>query len=115
MGRIPSLLERSHGSPTLILVANPAGRRGRGAVVAEWCPECCRLTGRSPPVSLHPGPVPPIPDDTARVARAAFPGGNPYLRMRDELGTIFEDAQFGALFPARGRPAEAPWRLTLVT
>jgi transposase len=59
--------------------------------------------------------VPPVPDETARVARAAFPGGNLYLRMRDELDTIFEDAQFSALFPTRGRPAEAPWRLALVT
>jgi transposase len=66
-------------------------------------------------MSLRPGPVPPVPDETARGARAAFPGGNPYLRMRDELDAVFEDAQFGPLFPTRGRPAEAPWRLALVT
>src|SRR5215218_623545 len=66
-------------------------------------------------MSLRPGPVPPVPDEAARVARAAFPGGNPYVRMRDELDSVFEDAQFGALFPIRGRPAEAPWRLALVT
>ena len=24
-----------------------------------------------------PQPVPPVPDDTARIARAAFPRGNP--------------------------------------
>jgi transposase len=66
-------------------------------------------------MSLRPGPVPPVPDETARVARAAFPGGNLYLQMRDELDTIFDDAQFGSLFPSRGRPAEAPWRLALVT
>ena len=34
----------------------------------------------------------PVPEDTARVARAAFPDGNPYLQLRDELGTIFHDA-----------------------
>ena len=33
-----------------------------------------------------PQPVPPVPDDTARIARAAFPHGNPYLRLRDRLG-----------------------------
>ena len=66
-------------------------------------------------MSLRPAPVPPVPDETARVARAAFPGGNLYLRMRDEWDTIFDDAQFGSLFPCRGRPAEAPWRLALVT
>jgi hypothetical protein len=34
----------------------------------------------------------------AAVARAAFPHGNPYLRLRDRLGTIFTDAQFTPLF-----------------
>jgi hypothetical protein len=33
-----------------------------------------------------PQPVPPVPDDTARIARAAFPRGNPYLLLRDRLG-----------------------------
>jgi transposase len=42
------------------------------------------------------------------VARATFPRGHAYLRLRDELGTVFTDAQFTALFSARGRPAEAP-------
>src|SRR4029078_4175908 len=46
--------------------------------------------------------------------RAAFPNGTPAMRVRDELGTIYQDETFAALFPARGRPAEAPWRLTLV-
>src|SRR6516162_172309 len=57
----------------------------------------------------------PIPDDTARVARAAFPHGNTYLNLRDELGTVFTDTDFAPLYPSRGRPAEAPWRLALVT
>jgi transposase len=49
------------------------------------------------------------------VARAAFPHGNPDLRLRDALGPIFADRQFETLFPRRGQPAEAPWRLALVT
>jgi transposase len=49
------------------------------------------------------------------VARAAFPKGNRYLRLADELGPLFTDAQFTALFPTRGQPALAPWRLALVT
>ena len=40
-------------------------------------------------MSLPPSPTPPVPEQTAHVARAAFPKGNPYLRLRDELGTIF--------------------------
>jgi transposase len=35
--------------------------------------------------------------------------------MRDELGTLYADNDFAALFPTRGQPAEAPWRLALVT
>jgi transposase len=66
-------------------------------------------------MSLHPQPVGPVPDDTARVARAAFPRGNPCLRLRDELGTLFSDEDFTSLFPTRGQPAEAPWRLLLVS
>ncbi len=65
-------------------------------------------------MSLHPQPIAPIPAETARVARAAFPRGNPYMRMRDELGVFYQDAAFAALFPARGQPALSPWRLALV-
>ncbi len=64
---------------------------------------------------LHPRPVDPVPEETARVARAAFPKGNTLMKMRDELGTIFEDEDFARLFPRRGQPAMAPWRLALVT
>src|ERR671935_1319447 len=66
-------------------------------------------------MSLRPEPSGPVPEETARVARAAFPRGTPWLRLRDHLGTVYADARFAALFAARGRPAEAPWRLALVT
>jgi transposase len=56
-----------------------------------------------------------IPEDTARVARAAFPKGNRYLKLRDALGTIYQDQAFAHLFPDNGRPAQAPWRLALIT
>jgi transposase len=65
-------------------------------------------------MSLKAQALPTIPEETARVARAAFPKGNVWLRLRDELGSLYEDAAFAALFSARGRPAEAPWRLALV-
>jgi transposase len=64
---------------------------------------------------LHPRPVDPVPEETARVARAAFPKGTTYMIMRDELGAIFEDEDFAHLFSSRGQPAMAPWRLALVT
>jgi transposase len=44
----------------------------------------------------------PVPDETARVGRAAFPYGNAYLKLRDELGTAFADEDFAALYPTRG-------------
>ncbi len=65
-------------------------------------------------MSLHPQPIAAIPDETARVARAAFPKGNPHMLMRDELGVFYEDEAFAALFPSRGQPAESPWRLAMV-
>ena len=40
-----------------------------------------------------------IPESTIQVAQAAFPKGNPYLTLRDKLGTIFEDEDFIELFP----------------
>jgi transposase len=66
-------------------------------------------------MSLHPQPIPPIPEETARVAHAVLPEGSVYLQMRDTLGTLYQDGDFLALFPTRGQPAEAPWRLALVT
>jgi transposase len=64
---------------------------------------------------LRPMPIEPVPPETARIARAAFPKGNGYLRLTDELDTLFTDEAFGALFPTHGQPACPPWRLALVT
>ena len=66
-------------------------------------------------MSLHPQPPSPIPPDPVRVAVAAFPKGNIYIRMRDELGAIYSDEAFAPLFPLRGQPALAPERLALIT
>jgi transposase len=66
-------------------------------------------------MSLQPNPITPVPEETARVARAAFPKGNRYLEIRDVLGTIYTDEMFADLFSHRGQPTEAPWRLALVT
>jgi transposase len=43
------------------------------------------------------------------------PKGNPYLKLRDELGTIYADPLFVDLYPQRGQPAAAAWQLALVT
>jgi transposase len=59
--------------------------------------------------------VAPIPTDTIRVAKDALPASNPCLALRDHMGTLFDDALFLPLFPSRGQPAAAPWRLAIVT
>jgi transposase len=66
-------------------------------------------------MSLHPAEERIIPEETVRVARAAFPKGSVYMRMRDTLGPLYTDEAFAGLFPRRGQPAESPARLALVT
>ena len=66
-------------------------------------------------MSLTPSIIEPVPEQTVQVARAAFPKGNLYLSMRDELGTLFEDSDFAGLFSRLGYPAVTPWRLALIT
>lgn len=56
-----------------------------------------------------------IPEETIQVARAAFPKGNVYMKMRDELGVIYTDHQFAGMFAWGGQPAEAPGLLAMVT
>jgi transposase len=66
-------------------------------------------------MSLKPAVIEPVPEETARVARIAFPTGALAIDVRDKIGTIYQDELFADLFPTRGQPAEAPWRLALVT
>jgi transposase len=49
---------------------------------------------------LHPELIPPVPEATAKVARAAFPKGNKYMRLRDELGVFYQDEEFTDLYRA---------------
>jgi transposase len=65
-------------------------------------------------MSLIPNTLNDIPAETMRVARAAFPKGSIYIRVRDQLGPIYQDEAFAQLFPTRGRPAESPGRLVLL-
>lgn len=64
---------------------------------------------------LQPNRRRAIPELTRIVAKAAFPKGSPYITLRDELGTIFEDQAFTHLYPDIGQPGESPGRLALVT
>jgi transposase len=49
-------------------------------------------------MSLNPQPIAPVPSETVLVAQAAFPKGNLYLRLRDELGVFYTDCDFENLY-----------------
>lgn len=68
-------------------------------------------------MSMRPRPWPKAPELTAQVARAVAARG-PYplaMRVRDELGELFADAEFAEAFGARGRPGRSPGQLAPVT
>ena len=65
-------------------------------------------------MSLPPSPASIIPEGTCRVARAAFPKGNVFMRRRDALGLISSAPPFASLCSQTGQPAQAPARLALV-
>ena len=58
--------------------------------------------------------ITPIPILTREVARQAFPKGNLYMSLRDELGTFYLDSDFAELYATEGQPAWHPGRLALV-
>ncbi|MFL5705289.1 MAG: transposase [Ktedonobacteraceae bacterium] len=66
-------------------------------------------------MSMYPRELGTIPEETARVARAACPKGTLAMRLRDALAELYQDEHFAALYPVEGQPAYAPWRLALVT
>lgn len=66
-------------------------------------------------MSLPQRMVAPVPEETVKVAQAAFPKRNVYIQMRDELGSLYTDDMFADLYPKDGQPAIRPWRLALVT
>ena len=66
-------------------------------------------------MSLQPRTAFQIPEETQRVARAAFPQGTLCLRLAEALGPLYADDRFADLFPRRGQPAEAPGRLAWIT
>ena len=45
-------------------------------------------------MSLMPQPFAVIPEETVRVAQAAFPKPTRFMTMRDQLGSVYEDAIF---------------------
>ena len=66
-------------------------------------------------MTLHAQDLINIPEETVRVAQAAFPKGNVYMTMRDQLNLWYKDSDYAYLFVSvEGRPAESPGRLNLI-
>src|SRR4051794_4760292 len=90
-------------------LANSRKAFGNSAIMGHEDLPCeMHLFKPEEPMSLKLSPIPVMPEDTARIARAAFPKGTPYLVLRDELGVIFTDEDFTDLFSQRGQRALAP-------
>ncbi|WP_345096224.1 IS1182 family transposase [Planomonospora venezuelensis] len=66
-------------------------------------------------MSMQARGLEPVPEQTAAVARAAFPEGSLPIRVRDRLAEVFADEPFAAAFGVRGAPGLAPGMLALVT
>ena len=56
---------------------------------------------------LQPVSIYTVPEQTARVARVAFPHSSLCMRLYDQLGTIFEDQDFADLYSQHGQPGQA--------
>src|SRR6478672_3673499 len=54
-------------------------------------------------MSMRPSAIEPVPEETARIARAAFCKGNLLMRIRDEIGVLYDDQMFTSLYDARGQ------------
>lgn len=49
-----------------------------------------------------------VPGQTAQVARAVFPKGNPVMRLYEDLHMVVENCEFADLFPPGGGPLSRP-------
>lgn len=65
-------------------------------------------------MSMYPHSIAPIPAETARLAWKVNPKGTLIMRVRDRLGSLYQDEDFDHVYPATGQPAYEPWRLALI-
>src|SRR4051812_16860310 len=66
-------------------------------------------------MSLRPVATNHIPEETARIAHAAFRKGSLAMIIRDELDCIYTDSQFVELYARRGQPGLSAWRLAVIS
>lgn len=58
--------------------------------------------------------LPPIPEETQRIARKAFRKGNRYLTLRDEMGSLLQSEGYARLYSSQGQPGLSPLELNLL-
>ncbi len=63
---------------------------------------------------LHHQSIKPIPPLTREIAHKAFPKGNLYMTLTDELGRVYDDDDFAELYSKEGQPALRPSSLALI-
>jgi len=56
-----------------------------------------------------------IPEETVEIAQAAYPKGNIYMLICDNLGPLFSDSEFAELFSWQGQAGISPGLLAMVT
>jgi len=83
--------------------------------IGEWYNRGKKAAKARKPMSMYARELGNIPEETVRVAHAACPKGTLAMRLRDELGELYQDEHFISLYPVEGQPAYEPWRLALVT
>ena len=65
-------------------------------------------------MSMTPHLIAPIPAETVQLAWKINPKGTLIMRLRDRLGSLYQDEDFMSLYPPTGQPAYEPWRLALI-
>ena len=64
---------------------------------------------------LKPKPLPPIPEETCRIAHRIYPADHLMRRIGEEYADVLHDQDFADLYSATGQPALSPALLALVT
>jgi len=109
------VMDQPRGRATLAPSAIQGLQREFGGDVREIPSENCKNRCIRTSFADQSNAIEAIPAETERMARAAFPRGTTITRLRDECTALYRDEDFAPLYPRRGQPGLAPWRLALVT
>lgn len=98
------------------LTSGPGTPEGKALLTESALAEGRTVENQYPSMPQKKLDLNPIPAMTELVAKSAFPKGNVYMTMRDQLGVWYEDSDFASLFsPQYGRPPLSPGQLAMIT